>query len=136
MPVRPPTETEITAPCAAYSYAHNTLHGRFPDGETALSGDSFYAFAYANYVLKGRFPAGEAAIAKDAYVSFQYAVGVIRDRFQIGEAAIAKDQRYATQYAAWLKVQDPEGYAEFQLEHGDWVPDKVAEAALEAARLE
>ena len=103
MAVRPPTGLEIRDPSAAYWYARNVLKGRFPEGEAAIAKEPETAALYADKVVKGRWPEGEAAIATDPDCK--------------------------SWYARSLRGHDPAGYEEFQLEHGDWVPDKVAEAA-------
>lgn len=108
MPVRPPTSAELNDPESALDYAEHVLGAKFPDGEEAIARDSWTASYYAKYILKGRFPEGEKAI----FTSWNR----------------------GDDYTKFLQLNDPEGYAEYQLEHGDWAPDKVAEAALVLAR--
>lgn len=83
---------------------------------------------YAEDVIHGRWPEGEALIATDANSSVQYATEVLHGRFPAGEPAIVTNQDYRAEYVYLLRLHDPEGLAEFQLEYGDWAPDKVTEA--------
>ena len=114
---KPPSSWALKYPRDAFCYARDTFKGRWLPGETVIAKSSSYAFLYARDVLGGRFPAGEPEIAKDSY--------------------------YAHEYAEWLKEVDPAGCAKFvasdlysahQMDHGDWVPGEVAEAALVLAR--
>lgn len=134
MPVRPPTEQELTDPAEACDYAADVLHGRFPAGEQAVLKDAYYAAFYAIYVLERRWPEAEPIIARDSNAAWRYTRDVIKGRWLPGEKVIMSSKYHAEWYTDMLKKRDPEGYAEFQLEHGDWSPSKVAETALTLAR--
>ena len=111
MKVRPPRPHELTDCRAAYEYAMFVVRGRFPEGEAAIATSPYYAYEYAYNVLKGRFPAGEAIIFD-------------------GDS----NPIYSYTYPKMLRRDDPEGYSAFQLERGDWIPDKIADKAVESAR--
>ena len=134
MPVRPPTRKELTDPHKAYKYAAHVLYDRFPAGEAIIASDPQAAYWYALDIVEGRWPEGEAAIATDSDLAERYARRALKGRFRAGEPAIASESGDLRLYKRMLSEEDPEGYAEFQLEYGDWAPDKVAEAALALAR--
>ena len=162
MPIRPPTSRELTDPEWAYVYARDFVRDRWPEGEAAIATNPRFSYLYARDLLGGEFTAGEPAIARNAKFSLDYADKVIRGRFIAGEPAIAQsltmaidyannvtrgrfpageavifgtaNQYYANNYVNMLKRCDPEGYAEFELERGDWQPDKIADKAVESAR--
>ena len=131
---RPPTEQELADPAYAFEYAMDEVQGPFPDGEAIIATSPMWSYYYAKDVLWGPFPLGEKAIAQNGEYAYFYALDVLKARFPAGDAIIANTPQRAPHYAAWLKRNDPEGYEEFQLEHGDWAPKAVAEAALAKAR--
>lgn len=58
-----PIEEIMANPESAYRHARFIVKGRWPDGETAISGDPWWAYMYANDVVNGRWLEGEYAIA-------------------------------------------------------------------------
>lgn len=134
MPVRSPTDIERTSPGYAFKYAFSVVNGPCPELEDVIASSATSAYHYALDVLLGPFPKGEPAMATDSDVAECYARRVLKGRFPAGEAAIMAEPRDLRMYKRMLDEDDPEGLAEFDLEHGDWVPDKVAEAALAQAR--
>ena len=131
--VRPPNSWELDTPLFAQQYAEQILRARWPEKEALIASQAPSAFYYAEQVIKGRWPEGEPEIATDADFASRYAA-LTKKRFKLGEPAIMGDPRELDYYRDVLAVNDPEGLAEFELEHGDWAPDTVAEAALDKAR--
>jgi hypothetical protein len=60
------------APFWAYWFAKNVIKGPWPEGEDAISKDTYFSYQYAKEVFKGPFPKGEKAISKDAFWSSRY----------------------------------------------------------------
>jgi hypothetical protein len=82
-----------------------TLGRRWPEIETEIAKDSYFAYVYAKDVIKERFPEGEAAIAKDAGHAYFYAKHVIKGRWPEGEAAIAKNRVVKPVYEKLFNVK-------------------------------
>lgn len=120
----------------AYLYARERIKGRFPAGEPAIATDPDKSFHYAWVILKGRWPEGEPAIAKDPKWAYCYAKEVVKGRWPAGETAIGTDERFAYDYTKFLAKHDPDGYAQYELEHGAWNPgpESIAAKALASAR--
>ena len=76
---------ELEEPEWSYCYAQEVLHGRFPEGETAIASDAYWSYQYARDVLRGRFPEGETAIASRAGWSYRYARDVLKLSVQEAE---------------------------------------------------
>ena len=133
----PPLEpTILKDPGTAYQYAAHVIRGRWPEGEPVIAKDASNSYSYAKMVIRGRWPEGEAAMAQDPSFAYWYADDVLNGRFQAGESSMrtCTNGIWRKTYLRMLQLKDPEGYAEFQLEYGDWVPEDVAEAALVLAR--
>ena len=124
----------IKDPDAALEYAADFIEGRWPEAEAVIASNALTANAYAYRVINGRWPMGEPAISQDAWAACRYADTIIKGRWPPGEEAIFDDGHYVKLYMNVLWLQDPEAYAELELERGDWLPDAVAEAALTKAR--
>lgn len=54
----------------AFMYAHHILHARWPEGESTIAQDAYYACCYAINVLNGRFPLGEEAIMHSSHAEY------------------------------------------------------------------
>ena len=76
---------ELEEPEWSYRYALKVLHGRFPEGETAIASDAEWSYCYALNVLHARFPEGETAIASDPEWSYRYALNVLKLSVQEAE---------------------------------------------------
>ena len=118
----------------AYKYASCVLYGRFVAAEPLIAADPHWAYCYATYVIRGRWPEGEAAIAKNQESVLKYIQLILKKRFPLAEPMLRDDDHLWRSYKKILQQVDPEGYDELMLTTGDWVPDTVAEAALDAAR--
>lgn len=101
--IRPPTESELTSPRLAYTYALSVLHGRFPQGEQTIVKNPWHALCYAKDIIKGRWPDGETTIKSTAKTACEYAVGVIKGRWPEAEAVILQDRTAKRIYADFLK---------------------------------
>jgi hypothetical protein len=80
------------------------------------TGNSKLAYLYAYHVIHGRFPEGERAISKDAGVAFRYAKNFIRGRFPEAEPTIV-DAGLAPQYTAFLRNDDVVGWGDFRRDY-------------------
>ena len=154
----------LTNPYEICQYAKEVIKGRWPEAEEIiLQGQSsfrqeylhtirrFDPDGYAELVLEyGDWapPVTEAQVPVNSQVrkptkreirdpteGYRYACYVLKGRFKAGEEALSKDPLYSVWYANFLKRNDPEGYNEFQLQYGDWLPSEIADKAVESARL-
>ena len=133
-------QLDFMSPQTAFLTAKNQLRRRWPEAEPVILKSPHWAMAYAIDVIKGRWPEAEPTIASSIYDAREYAIQALRGRFELGEPKIMTQEFHGddgpSRYVDMLKRSDPEGYEAFTLEHGDWAPDKVAEAALLKARCQ
>ena len=81
----------------AYQYA--MISGEpFPEGEDAISKDSWLSYDYAKHIKKGRFRKGEKAIAEVSGCSYLYSL-ILEGPFPEGEDAIAESACWSANYA-------------------------------------
>lgn len=72
----------------SYLYARNVVHGRWPDGESAILKKPYSCFLYAKNIIKGRWPEAEPVIMQDPSATNSYAQLVIGDRWPEAEPII------------------------------------------------
>jgi hypothetical protein len=59
------TQTIPTTAEDSYRYARLVVKGRWPEAESVIAKDPYYAYVYALHVIKGRWPEAESVIAAD-----------------------------------------------------------------------
>lgn len=134
---------EFSSPLEAYRYAR-IIHKRCPEAEPTIVQDPNIGDQYAHMLIVndpagyhsfiaqyGRPTSLREPIAQelyDAWYAFTYARDKVHGRWPAGESTISKDPDIWGRYTDMMSISDPEGYEAFQLEHGDWVPSKVAES--------
>lgn len=107
---------------AAYFYAKDIIGGRWPEGEPAIAQDPAWGCMYAQRTLRKRWPEAEPAILRSITYAEMYAVRVVRTRWPACEPVIEQWQSVLQTYLANLSSTDPEGYASYLMERGDWRP--------------
>lgn len=93
-------------PGAAYHYAL-AAGVRFPEGESAIATDAFFAFYYAKFIIKGRFLEGEPAIRKHLSYTTYYATEVIKGRWPEAEYDIVNsDSEWKSAYLRVFTINE------------------------------
>lgn len=90
-----------------YIHASDVVKGRFPEGESVILHNSYYAFCYANYVLRAPWPAAEAIIMTSSFNSYYYAKDVLKAPWPAAEAIINSNHDAAKLYKKFLATLEP-----------------------------
>lgn len=85
-------------------YEHTLLNVLHKTHLKLITSDAELSCVYAYYVKHGKFSEGEEAISKSPKWAYYYAKYVIKDRFKLGEPAIYSDLFLATDYELLLKI--------------------------------
>ena len=88
-----------------FKHARDVIKGRWPEAESTIMEDPYWAYCYARDVIKGRWPEAEPTIMQNPQKAYWYAKDVIKDRWPEAEPIIMEDGFIANGYAR-LVIKD------------------------------
>lgn len=104
-PITPYHQFTIQKAISDLYYVHTSLNVLHKTHLELITSDAELSCVYAYYVKHGKFSEGEEAISKSPKWAYYYAKYVIKDRFKLGEPAIESKLMIAEWYKSFLMSQ-------------------------------